>query len=112
MYTDPKHICIQDPGRIKGNIVFAYLDAFDTDKKELKKIKAHYQKGGLGDVEVKKRLIKVLENLLIPIRARRKELEKNPEKVMKILEQGTKKAREVAKETMVEVRKAMRINYF
>jgi len=112
MYTDPKHLHIQDPGQIKGNIVFDYLDAFDTDTKELKKIKAHYQKGGLGDVEVKKRLIKVLEDLLIPIRARRKELEKNPEKVMKILEQGTKKAREVAKETMVEVRKAMRINYF
>jgi len=112
MYTDPKHVRVQDPGRIRGNIVFDYLDAFDTDTKELKKIKAHYQKGGLGDVEVKKRLIKVLEDLLIPIRARRKELEKNPEKVMKILEQGTKKAREVAKETMVEVRKAMRINYF
>jgi len=112
MYTDPKHIHIQDHGKIKGNIVFDYLDAFDTDKKELKKIKAHYQKGGLGDVEVKKRLIKVLEDLLTPIRARRKELEKNPEKVMKILEQGTRKAREVAKETMVEVRKAMRINYF
>jgi len=112
MYTDPKHIRVQDPGRIKGNIVFDYLDAFDTDPKELKKIKVHYQKGGLGDVEVKKRLIKVLEDLLIPIRARRKELEKNPEKVMKILEQGTKKARKVAQETMREVRKAMQINYF
>ena len=112
MYTDPKHIRVQDPGRIKGNIVFDYLDAFDTDPKELKKIKAHYQKGGLGDVEVKKRLIRVLEDLLIPIRIRRKELEKDPKKVMKILEQGTKKARKVAKETMVEVRKAMRIDYF
>ena len=112
MYTDPKHIRVQDPGKIKGNIVFDYLDAFDKDKNGLKKIKDHYQKGGLGDVEVKKRLIKVLEELLSPIRARRKELEKNPEKVMKMLEQGTKKAREVAKETMKQVREAMRINYF
>ena len=112
MYTDPKHLHVQDPGQIKGNIVFDYLDAFDMDTKELKKIKAHYQKGGLGDVEVKKRLIKVLENLLTPIRARRKELEKNPEKVMKILEQGTKKARKVAQKTMRDVREAMQINYF
>ena len=112
MYTDPKHIHIQDPGQIKGNIVFDYLDAFDADKKELKKIKAHYQQGGIGDIEIKKRLIKVLEELLDPIRARRKELEKNPEKVMKILEQGTKKARAVAKETIKQVREAMQINYF
>lgn len=112
MYTDPKHIRVQDPGRLKGNVVFDYLDAFDADVKELKKMKKQYQKGGLGDVEVKKRLIRVLENLLVPIRARRKKLEKNPEKVMRILEQGTKKARKVAQETMREVREAMRINYF
>ncbi|TFB09108.1 tryptophan--tRNA ligase [Candidatus Atribacteria bacterium MT.SAG.1] len=112
MYTDPKHIRVQDPGRIKGNVVFDYLDAFDTDIEELKKIKAHYQKGGLGDVEVKKRLIKVLEKLLAPIRARRKKLEKNPKMVMKILAQGTKKARKIAQETMKQVRKAMQIDYF
>jgi tryptophanyl-tRNA synthetase len=112
MYTDPKHIRVQDPGRVKGNVVFDYLDAFDTDTKGLKKIKAHYQKGGLGDVEVKKRLIKVLEELLVPIRSRRKELEKNPKIVMKILEQGTKKARKVAQETIKEVREVMQINYF
>ena len=112
MYTDPKHIRVQDPGRIKGNIVFSYLDAFDTDTKGLKKIKVHYQKGGLGDVEVKKRLIRVLENLLVPIRTRRKKLEKNPKKVMKILEQSTEKARKIAQGTMKEVRKAMQIDYF
>jgi len=112
MYTDSKHIRVQDPGRIKGNVVFDYLDAFDTDAKELEKIKRQYQKGGLGDVEVKKRLIRVLENLLMPIRARRKKLEKNPKMVMKILEQGTKKARKVAQETMREVRQSMQINYF
>jgi len=112
MYTDPKHIRIQDPGQIKGNIVFAYLDAFDKDITGLEKTKKHYKKGGLGDVEVKKRLINVLENLLTPIRAKRKDLEKNPEKVMKILKQGTKKARKVAQETMDQVRKSMQINYF
>ena len=112
MYTDPKHIRIQDPGRIKGNIVFAYLDAFDNNLEGLEKLKKLYKKGGLGDVEVKKRLIKILELLLEPIRAKRKELEKNSEKIMEILEQGTKKARKVAQETMEEVRKAMQINYF
>ncbi len=112
MYTDPKHIRVQDPGKIKGNIVFDYLDAFDNDPKELEKLKKLYQKGGLGDVEVKKRLIKILENLLKPIQAKRKELEKNPKMIMEMLEQGTKKARKIAQETMGEVRQAMQINYF
>ncbi len=112
MYTDPKHIHVEDPGNVEGNVVFSYLDIFDSNKKEIAELKEKYKKGGLGDVVIKKRLINVLEEIISPIRTKRLELEKNPELVMKILEDGTKKARIVAKETMAEVRKAIRINYF
>ncbi|HXK35110.1 MAG TPA: tryptophan--tRNA ligase [Candidatus Paceibacterota bacterium] len=112
MYTDPGHIHASDPGKVEGNVVFTYLDIFDLDKKEVEKLKADYRQGGLGDVVIKKRLIEVLNKILAPIRERRKELEKNPKAIMKILEDGTKKAREVAKETLSEVKKAMKINYF
>ena len=112
MYTDPDHIHVDQPGRVKGNVVFTYLDVFDKDKKELKKLKDQYQKGGLGDVVLKKRLINVLNDLLSPIRERRENLAKNPKEVMRILEDGTAKARKVAQETLREVREAMKINYF
>lgn len=112
MYTDPGHIHVEDKGEVKGNIVFSYLDIFDTNKSEVEKLKAQYKKGGLGDVVIKKRLINILENLINPIRTKREELAKNPDVVMKILEEGTKKARIVAKETMAEVREALKINYF
>lgn len=112
MYTDPNHIHVQDPGEVKGNVVFAYLDIFDPNKDEVSELKAQYKKGGLGDVVIKKRLIGVLESIIEPIRTKREELAKNPEAVMKILEEGTKKAQEVAKETMADVRKALKINYF
>ena len=91
MYTDPLHIKVSDPGHVEGNVVFTYLDAFCEDKKVVEEMKEHYQQGGLGDVKVKKFLLEVLEEILIPIRARRAEYEKNPDEVWKILEQGTLK---------------------
>jgi tryptophanyl-tRNA synthetase len=112
MYTDPNHIHIEDKGKIEGNVVFTYLDIFDENKEDLEELKNNYRNGGLGDVVIKKRLINILENLISPIRTKREELSKEREAVMKILEEGTKKARIVAKETMAEVKKVMKINYF
>ncbi len=121
MYTDPDHINIEDPGKIEGNIVFTYLDVFSKpehfkeflpDYENLDALKDHYRRGGLGDVKVKKFLIKVLEDELEPIRKRRAEYEKDLEKVFKILEEGTAKAREAGRSKVEEVKKAMGINYF
>jgi tryptophanyl-tRNA synthetase len=112
MYTDPGHIHIEDHGKVEGNVVFTYLDIFDENKNEVAELKEKYKKGGLGDVVIKKRLIEVLEKLLKPIREKREELAKNPEVVMEILEVGTMHAREIAKETMKEVRSAIGIDYF
>jgi tryptophanyl-tRNA synthetase len=112
MYTDPRHIHASDPGTVEGNIVFEYLDAFDLKKDEVGELKAKYQKGGLGDVEIKKRLVRVLSELLTPIREKREHLEKDPKYIMDLLEEGTKKARKVAKKTLEDVRHAMRIEYF
>ncbi len=112
MYTDPNHIHVEDKGKVEGNIVFTYLDIFDENKEEVLELKKQYEKGGLGDVVIKKRLIEVLEKLIKPIREKRKEFEKHPEEVMKILEDGTKKAREEAKKTMAKVKKAIKIDYF
>lgn len=112
MYTDPNHIHIEDKGKIEGNVVFAYLDIFDSNKEEIILLKDKYKTGGLGDVEIKKRLINVLEKVISPIREKRGELALNPEILNSILEEGTNKMRVIAKETMIEVRKAMKINYF
>lgn len=112
MYTDPNHIHVEDPGNVEGNVVFTYLDIFDEDKDGVEKLKEQYRAGGLGDVVIKKRLIEVLEKFIAPIREKREELAKDPEAVMKILKEGTEKAREVAKETMSEVKKAIKIDYF
>lgn len=121
MYTDPDHIRIEDPGKVEGNIVFTYLDAFATDddfKKylpeynNLEELKAHYRKGGLGDVKIKKFLNNILQEFLRPIREKRETLAKNPEKVMKILEEGSKKAIEDANKTLDKVKHAMQIDYF
>jgi tryptophanyl-tRNA synthetase len=111
-YTDPNHIKVEDKGKVEGNVVFTYLDAFDKDRDGVAELKTQYQNGGLGDVVLKKRLTKVLIDLISPIRTRREELAKNPEAVMDILKRGTEEAREEAKKTMVEVRKALKINYF
>lgn len=121
MYTDPDHINIDDPGKIEGNIVFTYLDVFAKDShferflpeyENLDALKAHYKRGGLGDVKCKKFLIKVLEDELEPIRQRRAQYEKDLDSVFKILEEGTKKAREKGRSKIEEVKKAMGINYF
>ncbi len=112
MYTDPGHIHVEDKGKVEGNVVFTYLDIFDENKKEVTELKKQYEKGGLGDVVIKKRLIEVLEKVIAPIREKRAELVKDPKAVMKILEEGTLKAREVAMATMSEVRKAIKIDYF
>ena len=112
MYTDPHHIKITDPGTVEGNTVFAYLDAFDPDKNEVARLKEQYQRGGLGDMVLKKRLLEVLEALLRPIQERRKELEKDPFSVMKIVRDGTEKAQETAEKTLYEVKTAMYLHYF
>lgn len=112
MYTDPDHIRVEDPGKIEGNVVFAYLDVFTKDKQKVEEMKAHYQKGGLGDVAVKMYLVEVLDEILKPIREKREELAKNPEEVYKMLAIGSEKARAKAQETLEEVKDAMQINYF
>lgn len=121
MYTDPGHIKVSDPGKIEGNTVFTYLDAFckpgDFQKylpeyANLDELKAHYQKGGLGDVKVKRFLEAILQEELEPIRLRRKELEQDIEGIYRILERGCEVARQAAAQTLGEVRAAMKINYF
>ena len=117
MYTDPNHLKVSDPGTVEGNTVFTYLDAFATDEhfekflpeyKNLDELKAHYRRGGLGDVKIKRFLNAVLEDILTPIRARRKELEAD----MKVLEEGCEKANLKANATLKRAKDAMKINYF
>ncbi len=112
MYTDPAHLKITDRGKIEGNMVFAYLDAFDTNTAFVEELKDQYQKGGLGDVRVKKYLFEVLEAILEPIRLRRSEFASDKEEIFKLLRIGTEKARNEASLTLDEVRSAMGINYF
>ena len=112
MYTDPNHIRVEDPGNVENNTVFTYLDAFYKDKEHLEELKDHYRRGGLGDVKLKRLLIKVLEEELAPIRARRKELEENKEYLYELLMKGSQNARKVAAQTLSDVREAMGIEYF
>lgn len=112
MYTDSGHLRVDDPGNIEGNTVFTYLDVFDKDKKRVEELKEHYQRGGLGDVILKKYLFEVLNNFLTPIREQRIELAKDPEYVMQILKQGIEKTQTVAEQTLKEVKEAMLLNYF
>ena len=121
MITDPNHIRIEDPGSLEGNTVFTYLDAFCNDQhfeeylpdyKNLDELKEHYQRGGLGDVKVKKFLNNVLQEELEPIRKRREELQKDIPYVYEVLKKGSEVARETAAQTLHEVRDAMKINYF
>ncbi len=112
MYTDPDHIRVEDPGKIEGNVVFAYLDVFAEDKGKVAEMKAHYQKGGLGDVAVKKYLVEEMDKVLKPIRERREELAKNPEAIYEILRKGSEKAEKVAAQTLKELKQAMKIDYF
>ncbi|RJP46200.1 MAG: tryptophan--tRNA ligase [Armatimonadetes bacterium] len=114
MYTDPTRIRATDPGHIEGNPVFIYLDAFGAEKDmlQMNELKKRYTTGQVGDIEVKKYLVKVLNNFLDPIRQRRDKLEKDPELVEGILKEGTEKARVEAQKTLKEVKKAMGLNYF
>lgn len=121
MYTDPDHIKVTDPGKLEGNAVFTYLDAFATDEhfaaflpeyKNLGELKTHYTRGGLGDMKVKRFLNEVLQSILEPIRARRKEYEKDIPAVYDILKRGSEKAERAAAATLSDVKTAMKINYF
>lgn len=112
MYTDPKHLHVNDPGSVEGNVVFSYLDIFDPKKDEVAALKEQYTKGGLGDVVIKKRLAQLLEETIAPIRDRRENLAKDPKKIMEILKEGTEKARETSQKTLAEVKQALKINYF
>ena len=121
MFTDPEHLKIEDPGKVEGNPVFIYLDALCTDEHfkrylpeyhNLDELKAHYQRGGLGDVKIKKFLNSIIQEELEPIRARRKQYEKCIKEVYKILKKGSEKARVVAEKKTEEVKKVMGINYF
>jgi len=121
MYTDPTHLNVSDPGHIEGNAVFTYLDAFATDQdfadfwpefKTLDELKDAYTHGGIGDMKCKKMLMKVINRMLDPIRARRHEYEQDIPEIFNILRRGSDAAREAAAQTMDEVRNAMRINYF
>lgn len=112
VYTDPLHLRVEDPGHVEGNIAFTYLDAFDTDKDAVAELKAHYIRGGLADSIVKKRLEAVLQELLEPIRSRRAELAQDKGYILQLLREGTEQAREVAAQTMSEVKAALGLNYF
>ena len=121
MYTDPTHLNVSDPGHVEGNAVFTYLDAFATDQdfadfwpefKTLDELKDAYTHGGIGDMKCKKMLMKVINRMLDPIRARRHEYEQDIPEIFNILRRGSDAAREAAAQTMDEVRNAMRINYF
>ena len=112
MYTDPNHIHVEDPGKIEGNTVFTYLDVFDTDKDKVAELKEEYQKGGLGDVKIKRYLNKVLEAELAPIRERREKFAQDEDAVYEMLLEGSKKANKVANETLQQVRDAIGLNYF
>ncbi len=111
MYTDPGHLKVEDPGKVEGNPVFTYLDAFGRDTAKIDEMKAHYARGGLGDSVVKKYLLEVLLAFLEPIRKRREELAKDPGQVMSYLRQGTEVARQEADKTLHQVRSAMGIQY-
>ena len=121
MFTDPNHLRVEDPGQVEDNPVFIYLDAFSRpehferhfpDYQNIEEMKAHYTRGGLGDMKVKKFLNNVLQDELEPIRNRRRELEKDIPAIYDILKEGSMRAREAAARTLDDVRRAMKINYF
>lgn len=121
MYTDPNHIRVEDPGKVEGNTVFTYLEAFVTNEhftkylpeyKNLDELKEHYQRGGLGDVKIKKFLVNVMEEVLTPIREIRHYYEKRIPEVLTILEEGTKEANKYASTTLEEVKSSIGLNYF
>ncbi|RTK96871.1 MAG: tryptophan--tRNA ligase [Neisseriaceae bacterium] len=112
MFTDPEHIRVEDPGKVEGNMVFSYLDVFGTNKAEIDEMKAHYQRGGLGDMKVKRYLLDVLEAKFAPIRDKRQEVAKDKAQVMEMIRQGSIAAKQVAAQTLDDVRNAIGVNYF
>ena len=112
MYTDPNHLRVEDPGKVEGNPVFTYLDQFGEDTAKIAEMKAHYTRGGLGDMVVKKYLIEVMQEFLLPIRTRREEFAKDPAYVQNMLIEGTARAEAEAAKTLATVKRAMRIDYF
>jgi tryptophanyl-tRNA synthetase len=111
MYTDPDHIHVDNPGKVEGNVVFDYLDIFDPETEVVTELKAHYRRGGLGDVKLKRRLIDVLNALIGPIRERREQFAQDPQAVMNVALEGSEKVRHVAAQTMDEVRRVMHLDY-
>ncbi|WP_421782096.1 tryptophan--tRNA ligase [Kiloniella litopenaei] len=103
MYTDPKHLRVQDPGQVEGNVVFTYLDAFDDDTSTVAELKQHYQQGGLGDVALKNRLNAILQDLIAPIRERRARLARDPGYVLDVIRKGTEKSRDLTQDTYRDV---------
>ncbi|AOJ76934.1 tryptophan--tRNA ligase [Burkholderia ubonensis] len=112
MYTDPNHSRVSDPGQVEGNVVFAFLDAFEPDTQKVDELKSRYRQGGLGDSVVKRVLNERLQSLIEPIRARRREFEADKAEVMAILKRGTMHARGVASTTLAQVKRAMGLTYF
>lgn len=112
MFTDPDHLRVEDPGKIEGNMVFSYLDVFDTNKEYVAELKAHYQRGGLGDVKVKRYLLDILEAKFAPIRNRRTAFATDKAEVMNMLRLGSQQAKAVAAQTLLEVRRAIGVEYF
>lgn len=112
MYTDPEHLRVEDPGKVEGNVVFSFLDIFATDKNLVEQLKVDYQRGGLGDVKLKKMLIEILESFISPVRERRKQFASDPSEIFKIIQAGTTKTLARAEIIMQKVRAAIGINYF
>ncbi|PMS16891.1 tryptophan--tRNA ligase [Trinickia dabaoshanensis] len=112
MYTDPCHLRVSDPGQVEGNVVFAFLDAFEPDVDKVSELKSHYRRGGLGDSVVKRMLDERLQSLIEPIRARRRELADDRGEVVSILRRGTMRAREAAALTLSQVKGALGLSYF
>ncbi len=112
MYTDPGHIRVSDPGQVEGNVVFTYLDAFEEDTALVEELKAHYRRGGLGDRALKQMLEARLQEMLAPVRERRRQLAQDPGQLIDILREGTEVARQVAAGTLAEVRRAIGLDYF
>lgn len=111
MYTDPGHVHVQDPGKVEGNAVFMYLDVFDSDIEEVRRLKKQYRAGGLGDMVLKKRLIEILDGLIAPMRERRAAFAKDKKGVLEILIKGSKKAEKIATQTLAEARRALSLDY-
>jgi tryptophanyl-tRNA synthetase len=111
MYTDPNHLRVSDPGKVEGNAVFTYLDIFDPEQAALQELKEQYQRGGIADMVLKKRLTAILEAFLTPIRTRREEFSKDPAYALSVVHEGTAKTREVAQKTIEEVRQVMKLMY-